>query len=346
MRWKNIIDNPLVDGAQYAPIRKNIAPLAAGAVSTMAGIIADKAFESLGFWERGSSQLRANAETNQWNYQMWLEQQQFAKEQYERELLENRADALKERNWALSDRDYENWYNSPSEQIKRYRQAGLNPFLMMDNSAPVGSVNVNNPSTSAPHGSIPSAPTMVAPNLPSQPYSNPFGALASMMTDLAFRQNQNDLEWFKAVSQSDLDPETKNWMLKNKMFKGDRNTDLNWRIKDQMFHGLVYDNVMKEVDTLFKQEMNDHQRKEFAHQEKMYPKLLQEIEAQISNLNKQGDLYDKDGKLKDKALEVIESQIKEMSRYEDSMPEWAKTFVSVLDRVFGGSLGRVLQLLK
>lgn len=352
MRWSNIINNPLVDGAQFAPIHKNAVALggAAGAFAGMMSAVANEMYRQAGFEDVQGEGIWHTADTNRWNYQTFQEQKQFAKEQYERELLENRADALKERQWALEDRDYENWYNSPQEQIRRYREAGLNPFLMMDKSAPVSSVNVNNPSISAPKGSIPSAPTFtplpVVPDTKYQMFGNLATSLGSLLSDSMYRTQQSELEWFKAVSNSDLDPDTKNWMLKNKMFRGDRNTDLAWKVKDQMFQGLVYDNTLKEVDTLFRQEMNDHQRKQFAHDEKMYPKLLQQIEATIINLNKQGDLYTKDGKLKDKALEVIESQIKEMSRYEDSMPEWAKTFVSVLDRVFGGSLGSIIHLLK
>lgn len=69
---------------------------------------------------------------------------------------------MKQRQWQKEDYDwtegyskrmldYQNAYNSPSEQMKRYREAGLNPFLMMQNGQ-VGSGN----SQSVPNAPLPS----------------------------------------------------------------------------------------------------------------------------------------------------------------------------------------------
>lgn len=69
---------------------------------------------------------------------------------------------MKQRQWQKEDYDwtegyskrmldYQNEYNSPSEQMQRYREAGLNPFLMMQ-SGQVGSGN----SQSVPNAPLPS----------------------------------------------------------------------------------------------------------------------------------------------------------------------------------------------
>lgn len=40
-----------------------------------------------------------------------------------------------QRSWALTDREWENFYNSPAQQVRRLREAGLNPHLMYSNGA-------------------------------------------------------------------------------------------------------------------------------------------------------------------------------------------------------------------
>lgn len=45
--------------------------------------------------------------------------------------------AYRQREWALQDRDYNNWYNSPAEQRKRMIAAGMNPALMYGNGSGV-----------------------------------------------------------------------------------------------------------------------------------------------------------------------------------------------------------------
>lgn len=73
-------------------------------------------------------------------YNLLMKQRQWQKEDY---------------NWTegYSKRmlDYQNAYNSPSAQMQRYREAGLNPFLMMQNGQ-VGSGN----SQSVPNAPLPS----------------------------------------------------------------------------------------------------------------------------------------------------------------------------------------------
>ena len=47
--------------------------------------------------------------------------------------------AYRQRQWALEDRDYQNWYNSPVEVRKRMIAADMNPALMYGNSASIQS---------------------------------------------------------------------------------------------------------------------------------------------------------------------------------------------------------------
>jgi hypothetical protein len=61
--------------------------------------------------------------------------------------------AYRQREWALQDRDYQNWYNSPVEQRKRMIAAGINPALMYGNgSGTVQAASVR--STPSPQANI------------------------------------------------------------------------------------------------------------------------------------------------------------------------------------------------
>lgn len=60
---------------------------------------------------------------------------------------------------ALADRDYNNVYNSPAEQMKRLKAAGLNPNLVYGNGG------VAQSSSQMPRGSSPGGPTGIAPRI-------------------------------------------------------------------------------------------------------------------------------------------------------------------------------------
>lgn len=59
--------------------------------------------------------------------------------------------AYRQREWAVQDRDYNNWYNSPAQQRQRMIEGGLNPAIMMGNAAGAG---VSQPVRSSPSPSV------------------------------------------------------------------------------------------------------------------------------------------------------------------------------------------------
>lgn len=107
---RNLFSSPL--GASIAPIgNKKCMPawLAPALAATAAGV---------GNVISGATQLINDANTNKTNYKIWQEQLAYAKEQYEKERLENRSLI-----------DEERAYNDPSNERERFLRAGINPTL-------------------------------------------------------------------------------------------------------------------------------------------------------------------------------------------------------------------------
>lgn len=105
-------------------------------------------------------------ETNKANKDINESQLAAARENWARE----QANFEKQRQWSLEDRAYENEYNSPKKLMERYRQAGLNPYLMMDGQNGVASASGSTgqaPSFGSPPSPIPmqSGAPAVAPDL-------------------------------------------------------------------------------------------------------------------------------------------------------------------------------------
>ena len=96
-------------------------------------------------------------ETNWANRKINEEQLAAARENWQRE----QQNFEQQRKWAIEDRDYENWYNLPSNIRDRYLRAGINPVLAMQGSgAGPGSIGastkpVQAPSFGSPPDSIP-----------------------------------------------------------------------------------------------------------------------------------------------------------------------------------------------
>lgn len=75
--------------------------------------------------------------------------------------LNNRSESFtremynQQRNDALTDRDYANEYNSPEQQMQRYREAGLNPNLIYGNATNNASSVVRSSSGNSPNYTVP-----------------------------------------------------------------------------------------------------------------------------------------------------------------------------------------------
>lgn len=79
---------------------------------------------------------------NQYNERMIIEGRNYDRKEYDRTYKQTRDDAL-------ADRDYNNKYNSPEQQMVRLRLAGLNPHLVYGNGAQMTASQIRdaNPNT-------------------------------------------------------------------------------------------------------------------------------------------------------------------------------------------------------
>lgn len=102
---------------------------------------------------------RMSEKANQWNIEQW-----------------NREVAQQDLNWQ---RDAE--YNSASAQVERYREAGLNPTIMMQGQGAGSASSQSVPHTSSASASAAGAIPMGKPDIPYPDYNQVFGNLQSSL---------------------------------------------------------------------------------------------------------------------------------------------------------------------
>lgn len=293
--------------------------------------------------------IEMQRETNEQNYKIHQEQLDYAREAYKRELEDNRADAALARQQYLEDREYD----SPANKMQRLRAAGLNPYLNYgDGNYGTGMVQSNSASMS-----MPQAPQMVAPHVqPVTAYGDMGRSMSSMMlalSDLSFREDSNKREWIKALANSPLDPSTKDKLAKAKVFEDDEVQD---NLKEGMIADLqdkVNNQAWKEADRLFTLEMQQNQRdvwkrdkQSFEQVKKQWPIAFKTAQQTFANLQKQGRLYDKEGQLKDGAIKILREELTKIKDFKENTPEWMQTFLNVIERIFGGPIGKLMTFLK
>ena len=134
-----------------------------------------------------------NIITNQTNERMNEAQLAWAREQYEREQAENRYLMDLQYYRDLENRSHNEEYNSPEAMMERYRQAGLNPYLMMSQGhlgSASGGSSMSGYNASNPHANQPNM--IPAQNgTPEQAYTGfGMGIRDSMRTALEFMNNE------------------------------------------------------------------------------------------------------------------------------------------------------------
>lgn len=133
----------------------------------------------------------------------------------------NQRSVDKQNQYAVQLRDYDNWYNSPVQQMKRFREAGLNPDLIY------GSMD----------GSSSSAPSLTAPS-----------------TDVGFDASGIATSGSQLASiiqqQKYLDAQTENLSLQNQLLKKDvGNKDEAIRLQNEQIKSAI-DNMNQQTDKL------------------------------------------------------------------------------------------------
>lgn len=125
------LDTPLENA--FAPRKKPIVPALIAAGGTVLGSLIGGIFGSSGQSSANAANLQATRETNAQNYKMFQEQLGW-----------------NEKMW-----NEQNLYNTPSEQMKRYIDAGINPYMAMDN---ISAGNAEAVQSASPNPAVTPAP--------------------------------------------------------------------------------------------------------------------------------------------------------------------------------------------
>lgn len=222
---RNLFSSPL--GASIAPIgNKKCMPawLAPALAATAAGV---------GNVISGATQLINDANTNKTNYKIWQEQLAYAKEQYEKERLENRSLI-----------DEERAYNDPSNERERFLRAGINPTLAKYGGASsLSSVGVG----STPSMSQPDAPRISPSDYSFIARSAESSASAFMDYNLRSENQEAQISALKQrVNRDTIESMAKIQNLKvDEQYKRDMITDLhrNWTFENE-----TWDNRKRAID--------------------------------------------------------------------------------------------------
>ena len=185
----------------------------------------------------------ATMNTNAQNYQIWQNQRADEQNRYNDAKMENRFLTDLAYNRTIEQRDYENWYNSPGQQVERYRSAGLNPYLMMSGQNALGSVSAGSaPVGSPPSGyGAPAAPHMVAPQLPDYGAvlgntAEKFGNLFLASQDLTYKRMSTISGIITALSKDNtLSPVTKDKIMSSLIGKALLADDSSQKAQKQAF---------------------------------------------------------------------------------------------------------------
>lgn len=148
----------------------------------------------IGLWndaQNRRAQQDANAQSQQYNYRMYLLQQKDQKQQYDQSRQDALWDYQYQRQNALSDYNMQNEYNSPQAMMGRLKMAGLNPNLAYGQqpqaAAPVRSTDQK----SAEYKSTPYQSYQPGVERYREDFSGVPGALAQYF-DIKLKQAQTD----------------------------------------------------------------------------------------------------------------------------------------------------------
>lgn len=168
-----------------APDLKCLDPLIGAALVGAGGSLLSGIFGT----ENNDANIAMQRETNAQNYQIFKEQLAASNEQWWREQAENRYLVNQARKWSLQDQAMMNEYNSPQNQMRMARAAGINPYMVAGGQFnAVQSAGASAPEGSAPSRSMPSSPEMVAPQR-----ENVWGSVGSQFGALAQTYFNNSL---------------------------------------------------------------------------------------------------------------------------------------------------------
>ena len=225
---------------------------------------------------------------------------------FQREMLEYNNEWARQQ--AIDMFNLEANYNSPLEQVKRYREAGLNPAVMMEGAGGIASGNTDAATPSAASSGVsPSMPTFTTPHIEAVPPMS-MGFLSALETfaDVALKNKQAG----KAGAETDrinklLDQELLNMMSNEKLTQAQTLYQNTIQQLEQLYGGdkraadiaktiaEVYRNKMAGNDSAAaaalkkaEKELTDTKNKQ----------LIEQAPVILENLRKSGELIDEQKK--------------------------------------------------
>lgn len=264
--------------------------------------------------------------TNAMNERNFLKAQANEQKRFQDSINENRylTDLAYKR--SIEQRDYENWYNSPEQQVERYRNAGLNPYLMMAGQNAMGSVQVGQaPVGSPPSGyHAPAPPLMQAPLIPDMGVA--IGRSVQGVADILLRSQDMSYKRMSTLSDvmntlasnKDMSPDTKDKVLKmlidRVMLADDKNQYRQNMVASAELQQLQNNIVLQEAQKAIAQEANEAKRKEWQYLANKYPKDLERLTQEIVGIIRRNDMLDDEGRFKKASADLIENEVRKMER--------------------------------
>lgn len=289
--------------------------------------------------------------TNAINERNFLKSQANERQRFVDSINENRylTDLAYKR--SIEQRDYENWYNSPEQQVERYRDAGLNPYLMMSGQNAMGSVQVGQaPVGSPPSGyHAPAPPLMQAPLIPDMGVA--IGRSVQGIADILLRSQDMSYKRMSTLtdvmntlaSNKDISPETKDKILRTcidrVIYSDDQNQRRQNLIADAELHQLENTIVLQEAQKSIAEEQNEAKRKEWQYLSNKYPKELDRLTQEVIGIIRRNDMLDDEGRIKKGSADLIENEVHKMERENDL---WngdlsLRSFVELILKAFSGN---------
>lgn len=163
------------------------------ALGSIAASVIGGSMNSSAIKSSNQSNMELSSDMRKWNEKMYDKQVVFAREQRDAQFRTSQALMDQANQFSLDMWNRENAYNSPSSQMKRWRDAGLNPYLMMNGSSAGNASSLISASGSAALGSSPLAPSMNAPTVQPETMDlgTPAGILATLSGQLLQKRKQD-----------------------------------------------------------------------------------------------------------------------------------------------------------
>lgn len=301
---------------------------AAGTAATAIGVasaLSPLISSGLNFW--------SNRENNQTNERLQRETNAQNKELFERQL------AWEEDMWNKS-----NAYNDPSRQVERLAAAGINPAFVLGNGSMAEASSM----------SAPSAPQMQAPkheafHLDPSAISGALGSTAQLLMNYQMQRDKLDKDWIDTLKDADMDPETKNFIIKNKYFKSDKRTDMAWKMLQLGELEKQQSTALQTFELNMAQEKNDELRKQWNRNKERHDKEMRVLVREANRLFLDSELLKSQKTTEDKKIEIIDETLNRFRRINDLFSGEDISFRAVLEMIhdlFSGGLVGLIGALK